>query len=77
MVSHVTSDTEAVDACLQFFNDHRILVEPACGASLATIYNPVDFLKDNDCILIISYGGASVTISQLEAWKQNLDIKLN
>jgi len=37
VVSHVVSDTEAIDSCLKFSNDHRILVEPACGASLAAL----------------------------------------
>lgn len=77
VVCHVVSDTEAIDSCLKFSNDHRILVEPACGASLAALYNPVDFLKNRDCILMIVCGGAGVTISQLEAWKQKLDNKAN
>ncbi|WP_343298439.1 pyridoxal-phosphate dependent enzyme [Rhizobium redzepovicii] len=34
----VVSDLQAVDACLRFIDDHRILVEPACGASIATAY---------------------------------------
>ena len=38
-----------------------------------TIYNPVEFLMDKECILIIVCGGAGVTISQIEAWKQKLD----
>lgn len=75
VVSHVVSDIEAVDSCLKFSNDHRILVEPACGASLAALNNPADFLKDKDCILVIVCGGAAVTISQLESWKRELDSK--
>ncbi|WP_457554205.1 pyridoxal-phosphate dependent enzyme, partial [Desulfobacula sp.] len=77
VVSHVVSDMEAVDSCLEFSNDHRILVEPACGASLAVLYNPADFLKNKNCILIIVCGGAAVTISQLELWKRELDNKAN
>ena len=73
VVSHVVSDLEAVDSCIKFSTDHRLLVEPACGASLATIYNPVEFLMDKECILIIVCGGAGVTISQIEAWKHKLD----
>ena len=34
----VVSDTDAVSACLRFADDHRLLVEPACGAALAPIY---------------------------------------
>ena len=70
LVSEVVSDKAAVDACLQFAGDHRLLVEPACGASLATLYNPVEFLTDKENILVIVCGGAGVTIAQVEAWKQ-------
>jgi L-serine/L-threonine ammonia-lyase len=73
VVSHVVSDKEAIDACLRFANDHRLLVEPACGASLTALYNPADFLKDKDCILVIVCGGAGVTISQIEAWQRQLE----
>ncbi len=75
VISHVVSDMEAVDSCLTFSDDHRTLVEPACGAALAALYNPADFLKDKECIIIIVCGGAGVTISQLEALKQELDNK--
>lgn len=34
------SDAEAVDACMRFADDHKILVEPSCGASLALAYSP-------------------------------------
>ncbi len=72
VVSHVVSDSEAVNACLKFSNDHRLLVEPACGASLAALYNPVELLKNKKCILVIVCGGAGVTISKLQEWKQKL-----
>jgi L-serine/L-threonine ammonia-lyase len=38
VLPQVVTDKEAVNACLQFANDHRLLVEPACGASLAVLY---------------------------------------
>jgi L-serine/L-threonine ammonia-lyase len=36
--SVVVSDAEAVDACYAFVNSHRMLVEPACGATLAALH---------------------------------------
>ena len=33
-------DKQAVKACIQFSKDHRMLVEPACGAALAVAYDP-------------------------------------
>mmetsp|Transcript_44881 Transcript_44881/g.116219 ORF Transcript_44881/g.116219 Transcript_44881/m.116219 type:complete len:315 (-) Transcript_44881:110-1054(-) len=35
----VCSDAQAVAACLAFAEHHRVLVEPACGAALAAVYN--------------------------------------
>jgi L-serine/L-threonine ammonia-lyase len=34
----VVRDAAAVAACVQFARDHRFLVEPACGAALAAVY---------------------------------------
>ncbi len=33
----VVSDAQAVQSCRQFLDDHRTLVEPACGAALAAL----------------------------------------
>ncbi|ETW10082.1 hypothetical protein H310_00468 [Aphanomyces invadans] len=32
------SDAEALDACVRFANDHKYVVEPACGTALAPLY---------------------------------------
>ncbi len=75
VVSHVVSDREAVTACLRFSQDHRLLVEPACGASLAALYEGADFLSGKQNILAIVCGGVGVTISQLEQWERALNDK--
>ena len=75
VASHVVSDLEAVTACLRFSQDHRLLVEPACGASLAALYEGADFLSGKQNILAIVCGGVGVTISQLEQWERALNDK--
>lgn len=70
VISHVVSDLDAVEACLHFLENHRIMVEPACGASLSALLKPVDFLSDKKNILVIVCGGAGVTYEQLTAWKK-------
>ncbi len=75
VISHVVTDKEAVDSCLNFSIDHRLLVEPACGASLAMLYNPIEFLMDKQNILLVVCGGAGITIDKINAWKQKLDNK--
>ena len=56
-----------------FLKDHRILVEPACGASLSTVYKGCDFLKDKKNIVIIVCGGVGVTLEQLKQWDTQLE----
>jgi len=73
IISHVVSDTDAVNACYDFLHDHRILVEPACGATLSAVYNQCDFLKHKQNILVIVCGGVGVTINQLEKWRHQLN----
>ncbi|KAI1174012.1 tryptophan synthase beta subunit-like PLP-dependent enzyme [Nemania sp. FL0916] len=38
LVSAVVGDADAVNACARFLDDARMLVEPACGATLAAVY---------------------------------------
>ena len=71
--SLVVSDSDALNACFKFSSDHRLLVEPACGASLSALYNkPLDCLKDKHNILVVVCGGAGVTIEKLNHWKKEL-----
>lgn len=68
----VVSDLQAVEACLRFLDDHRILVEPACGASIATIYGNATELSDYKNIVVIICGGVTSTVDQLEEWRPKL-----
>ncbi|MGO2136078.1 pyridoxal-phosphate dependent enzyme [Marinobacter sp.] len=63
--SVVVSDQSALTACERFLDDHRILVEPACGASLAIVYEHAPELKDFSNILVVVCGGATSTIDQI------------
>jgi L-serine/L-threonine ammonia-lyase len=62
------SDSQALRACERFLDDHRLLVEPACGASLALAYEPGAELDGLDNVLVIVCGGATATIDQIRAW---------
>ncbi|HRK85320.1 pyridoxal-phosphate dependent enzyme [Alcaligenes sp. SDU_A2] len=63
------SDAQAVSACLRFLTDHRVLVEPACGAMLATAYLDHEVLAPYQNILAIVCGGSTSTLAQLVQWK--------
>lgn len=68
----VVTDRQAVDACLRFADDHRVLVEPACGAALSTAYQPAAGLAGHDPVIIIVCGGAGVTRELLEKWDREV-----
>lgn len=63
------SDKEAIDACLRFLDDHRILVEPACGAALAATYANKRWFSNKKRVAIIVCGGAGISHSQLGGWQ--------
>lgn len=69
------SDAQAVDACLHFASDMRLLVEPACGASLAVAYQNLPVLAEFKKPLIVVCGGLGVDLEKLQAWK--LQFKLS
>lgn len=58
-----------------------MLVEPACGASLAAVYGDTIKCLQNEgklghikSALVIVCGGASVTLSALEKWRQDFNL---
>jgi L-serine/L-threonine ammonia-lyase len=66
--SVVTSDASAVRACMAFLDDHRVLVEPACGAALSVAYDVSPVLAPFRSILIVVCGGATMTVEQLRGY---------
>jgi L-serine/L-threonine ammonia-lyase len=61
----VVSDRAAVDACLAFADDHRVIVEPACGAALALGYGRSEYLRGHGNVLFVVCGGAAATYQSL------------
>lgn len=68
--SVVVSDRDAVAACARFLDDQRVLVEPACGAALAAVYQNVPELADRRTVLTIVCGGVTTTAAQLQQLSQ-------
>lgn len=66
--SVLVSDQEAVVACERFLQDHRLLVEPACGASLALAYAQSPALAPFSTVLVVVCGGVTATVDQLREW---------
>ncbi len=68
IIPWVVTDQAAVRACLRFADDHRVLVEPACGASLSAVYDRAEPLRNRGPVLVIVCGGAGVNRELLETW---------
>lgn len=64
--SVVVSDRAAVEACQTFANRYRVLVEPACGASLAFAFNQ----SEHQRVIAIVCGGINTNLSQMQRWSQ-------
>ncbi|EXI83315.1 MAG: Phenylserine dehydratase [Candidatus Accumulibacter appositus] len=72
--SVVVSDCSALSACERFLADHRLLVEPACGASLSLAYDESAALAGFSRVLFIVCGGATATIDQIREWSASAAI---
>ena len=70
--SVVVTDRDAVSACISFANDHRFLVEPACGASLSIAYNNIPILNKARTVVIVVCGGIGVSLVDLQKWQEEL-----
>lgn len=66
--SAVVNDHAALNACEHFLDDHRILVEPACGASLALAYEQAPVLQGFNTLVIVVCGGVTAGIDQIRKW---------
>lgn len=69
---YLVSDRAALDACLHFADEHRILVEPACGAALAAVEQGAAALRGHGPVLIVVCGGAAVSLEQLRQWDSSV-----
>ncbi|MEM9531001.1 MAG: pyridoxal-phosphate dependent enzyme [Pseudomonadota bacterium] len=64
------SDAQALAGSVRFANDQRRLVEPACGAALAVVYEALIPVRRP---LVVVCGGAGVTLDLLRSWGEQLD----
>lgn len=74
ILPRVVSDRAAVGAVLRFADDHRLLVEPACGAALSAVYDRAEPLLGAETVLVVVCGGAGVTGQLLAQWTSRLGL---
>ncbi|KAF9700389.1 hypothetical protein EKO04_001679 [Ascochyta lentis] len=75
--SVVLTDREAMEGCVRFADDERIMVETACGVSLALCYGgrlkeALPKLTDESKVVIVVCGGSNITEAMLHTWAETL-----
>lgn len=67
-------DALALRSCLSFADDHRMLVEPACGMALAAVYESHSLLltPEYQNIVVVVCGGIGVSMKLLHTWEEQL-----
>ncbi|MFC4308208.1 pyridoxal-phosphate dependent enzyme [Steroidobacter flavus] len=66
--SVVVSDAQAVSGCLTLLEEHRLLTEPACGASVAALTEKSSVLSRAKRVVVVVCGGVGVNYQQLLDW---------
>ncbi|MBH1962882.1 MAG: pyridoxal-phosphate dependent enzyme [Comamonadaceae bacterium] len=67
VVSTTVTDAQAIHACLELAREHRLIVEPACGAALAPVLGrSAPALKVATDVLVIVCGGVCTTYDDLK-----------
>lgn len=62
---YTVTDHQAIAACRSFLNDMGVLVEPACGAALAAVYQVPDVLAHAQNVLVLVCGGRGFQVEGL------------
>jgi L-serine/L-threonine ammonia-lyase len=83
VVSAVLTDAEAAMGCWRFADDERMLVEPACGVSVALAYEPERLrnlvgngLGRDGIVVIVVCGGSRVDLDTLEGYRREYGAKI-
>lgn len=71
--SITVSDQEAVDGVVSFAEDHKHIVEPACGAALAAVYQnkmPIDLTPQSNVVVVVC-GGTATSLEMLDSYRKD------
>ncbi|KAF2818614.1 serine family amino acid catabolism protein [Ophiobolus disseminans] len=75
--SVVLSDWDAMEGCVRFADDERIMVEAACGVSLALCYGGrlkrvLPALTRESRVVVVVCGGSNVSVGMLGEWAKQI-----
>jgi L-serine/L-threonine ammonia-lyase len=63
--SLVVDDGEAVKGSIELLREHRILTEPACGASIAALLQGLDIIEGANSVAVVVCGGVGTSAQNL------------
>ena len=74
VTSLVVTDRQATDACVEFADQHKMLVEPSCGTALTALTDPEVFQKWSRAakdltIVVVVCGGVGISSVDIEKWR--------
>jgi len=73
VISIEVTDSQAKEGVVKFATDHRLLVEPACGAVLASVYSQLLPPLPPGPLVVVVCGGNLVTLDLVQDWAQELE----
>ncbi|GJH26941.1 pyridoxal-phosphate dependent enzyme [Caballeronia novacaledonica] len=66
----LVTDAEAIQGSVTLLEEHRLLTEPACGASVAALSRVSELYPDAQNVVVIVCGGVGTTSQQLLEWSE-------
>merc|ERR1711971_613679 len=74
VISIEVTDAQAKEGVVKFATDHRLLVEPACGAVLTSIYSQLLPPLPPGPLVVVVCGGNLVTLDLVQEWATELNL---
>jgi len=74
IIALTVTDAQAVAACVKFADAYRVLVEPACGATLAALDVHASVFGRFERVLVEICGGIGVSLAGLAGWQRQFSL---
>lgn len=70
------SDQEALEACAFLLDEHRVLVEPACGAAVALMRaeRHRHLFSKHESVVVVVCGGSGVNWDIMQQWRRDFGL---
>ena len=72
--SIIVKDETTLKMCIQFANQHHILIEPLCAVAVGAVYDNPQYFSQFENICIVVCGGNHCHIESFRKWKQRINV---